>query len=108
MIEITFFQNQEQAFTGFDCSGHAEYADPGSDIVCAAVSALVINCVNSIEALTDAQFSAETPGEGEISFRLQDVSSAYAQLLLQSLALGLEEMEGNYEDFIDVIVTIPE
>ena len=50
MIIITIFQNQESV-TGFRCIGHAEYAEYGSDIVCAGVSALVVNAINSIEAL---------------------------------------------------------
>ena len=31
-------------YSGFSCSGHAGYAESGSDIVCAAVSVLVISC----------------------------------------------------------------
>ena len=42
---------------GFDVSGHAGYSEAGSDIVCAAVSALVINAVNSIEKFTEDETS---------------------------------------------------
>ncbi len=103
MVRITIFQNRQRQLTGFDCLGHAEYAN-GNDIVCAAVSALVVNCVNSIEALTDAQFTCDSRQEdGMISFRLGADSGEDAQLLLQSLSLGLEEVESNYEAYIDVI-----
>ena len=88
---------------GFDCLGHAEYSE-GNDIVCAAVSALVINCINSIETLTDAQFTCDSRQEdGMISFRLGANPGEDARLLLRSLSLGLEEMESNYEAYIDVI-----
>ncbi len=103
MVRITFFQNQEQHLTGFDCQGHAEYADE-NDIVCAAVSALVITCINSIETLTEDRFSCESAQEdGRIVFRMQGDCGSGSQLLLRSLALGLEEMEGNYGEFIDLI-----
>ena len=36
-------------YKSFHINGHAMYAEAGSDIVCAAVSALVINTINSIE-----------------------------------------------------------
>ena len=39
-------------FLGFDCLGHAGYAEEGEDIVCAAISALVINTINSLEMFT--------------------------------------------------------
>ncbi len=103
MVRITMFQDRQQQLMGFDCLGHAEYAE-GNDIVCAAVSALVINCINSVETLTDAQFICEDCQEdGMISFRLAGEAGEDAQLLLRSLALGLEEMERNYGAYIDVI-----
>ena len=39
---------------GFQTEGHAGYADAGSDIVCAAISVLVINTINSVEQFTDS------------------------------------------------------
>ncbi|MCD7920906.1 MAG: ribosomal-processing cysteine protease Prp [Clostridiales bacterium] len=102
MVRVTFFQNREQQLTGFDCAGHADYAEE-NDVVCAAVSALVITCINSVEVLTGELFTCDTDEEhGMISFRLQDGSGSGAQLLLQSLALGLEEMEDNYEEYLDL------
>ncbi|MCD8232249.1 MAG: ribosomal-processing cysteine protease Prp [Clostridiales bacterium] len=103
MVRITFFQNQEQNLTGFDCLGHAEYTEE-NDIVCAAVSALVITCINSIETLTEDRFSCESSQtDGRIVFRMSEDAGTGSQLLLQSLALGLEEMESNYGEFIDLI-----
>lgn len=103
MVRVTFFQDQSQHLTGFDCLGHAEYADE-NDIVCAAVSALVITCINSIEAFTEDRFTCESRQEdGCIRFRMQGDSGSASQLLLHSLALGLEEMEGNYGKCIDLI-----
>ena len=52
MVKITVYQNHDQQFVGFDCLGHAEYSDE-NDIVCAAVSAMTINCINSIETFTE-------------------------------------------------------
>ena len=42
--------------------GHAGYAEPGQDIVCAAVSALVINTINAIEAFTEDDFASHDSG----------------------------------------------
>ena len=103
MVKITIYQNQNQQFVGFDCLGHAEYADD-NDIVCAATSALVINCINSIESFTEASFSCDSREEdGMIIFRLTEGFGDDAQLLLKSLILGLQDMESNYEEYIDVI-----
>ena len=87
-------------------SGHAEYADLGKDIVCAAVSALVINAVNSIEHFTDDESSCVSDEEsGRISFRFSHIPSHDASLLLDSMVLGLEQIEDSseYEPYIDMI-----
>ena len=87
-------------------SGHAGYDDPGKDIVCAAVSALVINAVNSIEHFTDDETSCISDGEsGEITFRFSQIPSHDAALLLDSMILGLEEIEDSSESeaYIDII-----
>ncbi len=51
MTKITIFRNHDGEYLGFDCLGHAGYADEGEDIVCAGISALVINTINSIGLL---------------------------------------------------------
>ena len=56
MTKVTFYQNSEQQCVGFDVNSHAGYAEEGEDIVCAAISALVINTVNSIETFTDDSY----------------------------------------------------
>ncbi len=43
--------------------GHAGYAPRGSDIVCAAVSVLAQNTVNSIEHFTQDSFTADVDEE---------------------------------------------
>ena len=42
MTKITIFRNQDQAFLGFDCLGHAGYAEEGEDIVCARISLQIL------------------------------------------------------------------
>ena len=106
MIKATIYKTDRHEYAGFDISGHAEYSESGSDIVCAAVSALVINAVNSIEHFTDDESSCVSDEEsGRISFRFSHIPSHDASLLLDSMILGLEEIEDNneYESYIDII-----
>ena len=103
MVKITFYQSSDGYLTGFDCRDHAGYSDE-EDIVCSAVSALTINCINSVEKLTCARFNCDSSeGEAHISFSLKDFADASAQLLLKSLSLGLQDIESNYEGYIDLI-----
>ncbi len=91
MIKVTILQNKNQEYRGFRCEGHAGYAEAGSDIVCAAVSVLVTNTVNSIDELTDDDFSGEIDEENAvIALEFNDVPSREAKLLMDSLVLGME------------------
>ncbi len=45
---------KDKLYTGFECVGHSDYADAGSDIVCAAISTAVqfcVNCAQKIDAV---------------------------------------------------------
>jgi uncharacterized protein YsxB (DUF464 family) len=106
MTEITFYQTETGDIIGFRSEGHSGYADQGEDIVCAAISALVINTINSINELTDDEMDVDIDeGEGYIDASFFDTPGKEAQLLLKSLALGLTNMEDDeaVTEFIDVI-----
>ena len=70
MTTITITKSKNGNYKQVVCKGHAGYADSGSDIVCAAVSMLVINTVNSLEVFTDTAMKVEAEEtSGMISFR---------------------------------------
>ena len=48
MTKITFFRSGG-SFYGFEEEGHTGYADEGQDILCAALSAMTMLIVNTIE-----------------------------------------------------------
>lgn len=97
MIKVTVFKNADNLITGFKMLGHADYAEKGSDIVCAAVSALVINTINSIEHFTSDTFDInQDEDKGFIEFHMVSPVSSYGNLLLNSLAFGLEGIAEEY------------
>ena len=99
MVTITIWRNKDNAYCGFDCTGHAAFADQGQDIVCAGVSALVINTINSLATLTREKFSTDSDEEkGMISFRLENPGAHDAELLCASLVLGLQGIQNGYGD----------
>ena len=98
MIKVTIYQNHNGVFCGFRMEGHAGFAAYGSDIICAAVSVLVINTMNSIEKFTDDKFKGAVHEEKDVvSFNIiSEPVSESAELLLNSLVLGLNAIQSEY------------
>ena len=94
MITVTIYKNSEQ-YTGFTVKGHAGYAEEGYDIICSAVSVLTVNTLNSIEAFTEDAFSGEQK-DGFISCQFLYPLSEQAVLLMDSMVLGLTDIQSNY------------
>ena len=98
MIQAFFKRNNKEDIVSFEVTGHAESGPYGSDIVCAAVSALVIGTTNSISALSGVSPLVETNEEVEGGYlyvellsELTEEQSKISQILLESLlrSLGL-------------------
>ena len=101
MIKVTFYKDSSDQFKGFDCIGHAGFGEYGYDIVCASVSTLVINAINSIEQLTDDAMSYEADeNSGSLIFRLNGETSKESEVLLESLYLGIETIKVDHENYI--------
>ena len=80
--------------------GHAHYAEPGKDIVCAGISALVQNLIQSIEELTTDKIQYDmSPGKVDIYFRNL---SEHAQLLVDSFFVGIHLIADNYPNNVTV------
>ncbi len=84
-------------YRGIEIKGHADYAPEGEDIICAAVSALALNFYNSVETFTEDDFQGSA-GEYELQFGFRFTSqiSPESRLLMNSLVLGLQNIEKDY------------
>ena len=124
MIQVNILRDRNEVVKGIDINGHAGYAEYGQDVICAAVSALVLNMANSVETFTDDHFEGSVGEDGgslseciddvdgsvskllefrlllgdggSFSFSFPDKISSESQLLMKSLILGLENIRDEY------------
>ena len=105
MINVTIYKNRNNDIVGFETEGHAGYDDSGKDIICAAVSMLVINTVNSIEAFTDTDIEVKSNNDNDnarISAKVTGHQSGEAAVLLKSLELGLTQVAKGNPKYISI------
>lgn len=86
--------------------GHAGFARSGNDIVCAAISVLVINTLNSIEELANEEIIVESDEkEGYIECHFPDEINEKTKLLMDSMVMGLKEIRRNYgKKYFELII----
>ena len=97
MTTIVIRKTENNTYTGFTCMGHAGYANEEPDIVCAAVSVLVINTINAIEKLA-GQTSQVIQNEeiGFIKCDFNDSLNEKSILLMDAMVLGLKDISKAY------------
>lgn len=89
---------------GFWIQGHSDYAEEGSDIVCAAVSSAAYMTANTI--LEVLGISADVTAEdGDMRLRVSPKDAALCRTLFAGLKLHLIGLEEQYPTNIDVSYT---
>lgn len=78
----------DKTYRGFSVSGHAGYENAGKDIICASVSALVINTVNAVDALTENVCACEQDSSGSIKFKFSSDSDEPRTIIDPCLGYG--------------------
>ena len=104
MTKIFLYVRGKDDIRGFLSTGHADWAEEGSDIVCAAVSALTQTCVNALETFAGI-LPAARMNDGFLAVRLPEDCQAHdAQVLLHGLLQGLRDIEKQYPHHVRLIV----
>ena len=105
MIKGSFKRTGSGRIVSFELTGHAE---AGPYVVCAAVSALAISTVNGIDALAGFEPIVEVDDvEGgylyvEMLTTVNQEQKNIAQILLENLLLGLQSIENENTEFIQI------
>ena len=102
MIRARFrFKSDDKA--QFSISGHAGYAESGSDIVCAAVSSAAYMAANTITEILGVKAKASVK-DGQMHFSVSDSKEAVS--IIRGLALHLEQLREQYPDHIEITTEV--
>ena len=105
MTTVIVIKNSKKQYRGFICDGHAGYAKRNiffqqPDILCSAISVLIINTMNSLEELTGEKDNMEQETDeirGYISCQFKKpITNEKSIVLLDAMLLGLEYLSNEY------------
>ena len=105
MTKCEFF-TEDDRITGFTVSGHSGYGEAGTDIVCAAISAVV--------AMAEATINDVCGAKAKVRVKEQDAritltlpascdEEESVQAVLAGMMLTLCAMRDDYPDYIEVL-----
>lgn len=98
MTTVVICKDQAGSYRGFTCMGHAEYAKPGKpDILCAAISALTIGTINSLEELAGEKVAVvQNQDTGFLKCEFGSVLQERSCFLLDAMVFSLENLSREY------------
>lgn len=106
MININFSKRQD-SLVSMIANGHAGFDDYGKDIVCSAVSALSVAILNGITDVLHLKPIFSISDDGFLSISIENLHKDQiekCQVLMETLLLGLKNIEINYSKYINVKV----
>ncbi|MBE7076859.1 MAG: ribosomal-processing cysteine protease Prp [Clostridiales bacterium] len=104
MINITIVKKNQTILT-IEASGHSGYAEEGSDIVCSAVSTLMISLINGLTDVVKIKPNVKVDEEIPLSYVNvpEEMSNEKVQTLMQTTALALKGLrDDGYSKFIKI------
>ena len=111
MIQVEVSRNRKGEVTAIRAQGHADYAAYGSDIICAAATAVITTAMAGLEDLIQVKHERILL-EGDVGLKLDNSQSLdptqteQRNLILNTCVLGLKQIEFSYgNEYIKVLDT---
>ncbi len=82
---------------GYFITGHADFSEHGSDIVCSAVTILAYTCVNTLDKFAD---EVKFIDDGDILHLETSDSSLEIDTVFTYFETGIQTLLGNYSDYV--------
>lgn len=106
MIRVTIVR-KNGSITGYHALGHAEYAEMGSDIVCAAVSTVMQNPLAGIQEVLHLHPQYGFDGDGYLTVNFDELDyqgkEKEVSALLETMIVMLRELERSYPKNIKLV-----
>ena len=106
MIKVTIIKDRSDHIHSFEMSGHANFAEHGKDLVCAAATAVSFGAVNAIISLTSETPEIQQGADGgylKVEFPESQKHDEKIQLIVQAMIVSLQTIEQDYGQHIKII-----
>lgn len=105
MIDIRIVRDKEGFIWEFTVEGHAGFDKRGSDIVCAAVSAVAYTTIGALDDLTDIKNYSEKSGlmSCRIPTDISEDKKQVVKIILETMLIGFKQIRDAYKKYVSVL-----
>ncbi len=97
MLEVTFYRDERGRLAGLQAHGHADFADYGDDIVCAAVAAVLQAARLGLAELARCELQVrQEPGTLELAWIEGDRDRESVKAIVGTAELAVEQIARQY------------
>jgi uncharacterized protein YsxB (DUF464 family) len=101
VLVVTFFKDGRNRPSSFLAAGHADFADRGEDIVCAAVSAILQAARLGLEAHARIPLDVESAGGSmRVRWPASAAEDAAVGAIVATAELSVEQIARQYPDHV--------
>ena len=93
-------QKQKTEITEITIKGHADSAPYGQDLVCAAVSAIVIGTLNAIEEMAEGSCEIEQ-NEARTVIAVKEINPTLS-IILEVMLYQMRSIAESYRQYLDI------
>jgi uncharacterized protein YsxB (DUF464 family) len=98
MIKVSY-SSLDDSIVELVVDGHADFAKYGEDIVCSAVSAVVVGGFNALKNSDDYKLTSQ---DGYASLKLLGVSNEHDKVVVKTILRQLETIADSYPRNVEV------
>jgi uncharacterized protein len=101
MLEVTFFRDASDRCSGFSACGHADFAEHGEDIVCAAVSAILQAAHLGLSEHARAELRTKrAPGELELAWSEKERDRESVRAIVAAAELAIAKIARRFPNHV--------
>jgi len=103
MLEVTFYRDSQQRLSSVFATGHANFAEHGQDIVCAAVSAILQALRVGLETYADIPLDAyQESGEFHVRWPETARDDPSVKAIVATAELSVERIAVQYPELVKI------
>jgi uncharacterized protein len=105
MLEVTFYRDERDRLAGLAATGHADFADCGEDIVCAAVSAILQAARLGLTEYAHAELTTaqQEPGKLQFTWRENKRNRESVRAIVATAELAIEQIARKFPTHVRLV-----